>query len=82
MSTSSISVRSIHRLLVRDHRVSIRHGVVSAAPNQSVSPGIPLSSYTPADARSLIDTSPIKSDAASSSSISAVCSFRGTRHHV
>ena len=65
LSTSSISVRSISACSSGISRVSIRHGVVSAAPNQSVRPGMPLSSYTPADARSLIETRPIKSDATS-----------------
>ena len=39
----------------------LRHGELSAAPNQSLSAGIPASSYTPEEARSLIDTRPMRS---------------------
>src|ERR1700741_2705301 len=42
--------------------VSIRQGEWSAAVNHSVRPGIPLSSYTPDDARSEIETRPISSE--------------------
>src|SRR6266542_5447621 len=61
MSTSSISVRSIEGWSSGMSLVSIRHGDVRATVNQSRSPGIPWSSYTPAEARSETDTRPIRS---------------------
>src|SRR3954452_3829631 len=40
-------------------RVTTCHGELNAAPSHSCKAGMPLSSYTPLDARSLIDTRPI-----------------------
>src|SRR5438477_4111464 len=61
VSTSSIKVHSISACSSGMSRVSMRHGVDSAAANHCLSPGMPLSSYTPAEARSLIETNPIRS---------------------
>ena len=41
------------------HAVRSANGDVKAAPSHSCNAGMPLSSYTPVDARSLIDTRPI-----------------------
>src|SRR5471032_2006089 len=58
-STSSISVAEIVAASSWISRVSTRQGELSAPVSNSCSDGMPLSSYTPCEARSLIDTKPI-----------------------
>ena len=59
LSTKSISVFSISVCSSAIKRVSNCMGVITARLSQSCKLGIPLSSYTPVDARSEIDTKPI-----------------------
>src|SRR5882672_2825209 len=60
-STSSISVDSITGCSSGTRRLTVRQGLCSARPKNSSSAGIPSSWYTPLEARSLIDTSPMSS---------------------
>jgi hypothetical protein len=64
LSTSSTSVRSITGCSSGINRVSLRQGEESAAVSHSINPGMPLSSYTPVDARSEIETRPMMSESA------------------
>jgi len=60
-SASSISVESITGCSSGMSRFSVCQGLAMARENHSSSAGIPSSLYTPLEARSLIDTSPMSS---------------------
>src|SRR5215470_266711 len=60
-STSSARVASITGRSSGMRRLWVRQGLASARPKKSSRAGIPSSLYTPLEARSLIDTSPMSS---------------------
>src|SRR5215471_2728861 len=85
-STSSTSVVSITGCSSGMRRLTVRHWLASAREKKSSSAGIPSSLYTPLEARSLIDTSPMSSSspaAVMDASIRESCGVvlaRGVQH--